>query len=113
MEYEFERLTLSRELSRNAVTRLLTDRAEHGGWELHRVRISGDGTRRVVKVAEVQGMEGSSIVTQDLFAFEQTGFQNGRVIGALKPTGLRPKFADKFAVHGIELPANLFSATEG
>lgn len=48
MEYEFERLTLSRELSRNAVTRLLTDRAEHGGWELHRVRISGDGTRRVV-----------------------------------------------------------------
>ena len=48
VEYEFERLTLSRELSRSAVTRLLTDRAEHGGWELDRVRISVDGTRRVV-----------------------------------------------------------------
>lgn len=48
VEYEFERITLSRELSRNAVTRLLTDRAERGGWELDRVRLSSDGTRRVV-----------------------------------------------------------------
>jgi pilus assembly protein CpaF len=71
-----------------------------------------DGTRRVTKVAEVQGMEGSSVVMQDLFAFEQTGLQNGRVVGALKPTGLRPKFADKFAVNGIELPADIFVAPE-
>jgi hypothetical protein len=48
VEYEFERLTLSRELSRSAVTRLLVDRAEHGGWELDRLRLSPDGTRRVV-----------------------------------------------------------------
>ena len=48
VEYEFERLTLSRELSRNVVTRMLTDRAERGGWELDRVRLSPDGTRRVV-----------------------------------------------------------------
>lgn len=48
VEYEFERLTISRDLSRSAVTRLLTDRAEHGGWELDRVRLSVDGTRRVV-----------------------------------------------------------------
>ena len=48
MEYEFERLTLSRELSRHVVTRLLTDRAEYGGWELDRVRILPDGTRKVV-----------------------------------------------------------------
>jgi hypothetical protein len=48
VEYEFERLTLSRELSRNVVTRLLTDRAEYGGWELDRVRILPDGTRKVV-----------------------------------------------------------------
>jgi hypothetical protein len=48
VEYEFERLTISREFSRNAVTRMLTDRAEHGGWELDRVRLSKDGTRRVV-----------------------------------------------------------------
>jgi hypothetical protein len=48
VEYEFDRFTISRDFSRNAVTRLLTDRAEHGGWELDRVRISPDGTRRVV-----------------------------------------------------------------
>ena len=48
VEYEFDRLTISRELSRSAVTRLLVDRAEHGGWELDRLRLSPDGTRRVV-----------------------------------------------------------------
>jgi len=48
VEYEFERVTLSRELSRNFVCRILTDRAEHGGWELDRVRLSPDGTRKVV-----------------------------------------------------------------
>jgi hypothetical protein len=48
VEWEFERLTFSREFSRNVVTRLLVDRAEHGGWELDRVRIAPDGTRRVV-----------------------------------------------------------------
>ncbi|HET9828925.1 MAG TPA: DUF5703 family protein [Nocardioidaceae bacterium] len=48
VEYEFERLTISRELSRSAVTRMLVDRAEHGGWELDRLRLSADGTRRVV-----------------------------------------------------------------
>lgn len=47
IEWEFERITLSREFSRNVVTRLLVDRAEHGGWELDRVRITPDGTRRV------------------------------------------------------------------
>jgi hypothetical protein len=48
VEYEFERLTLSREFSRNVVTRMLVDRAEHGGWELDRVRVFPDGTRKVV-----------------------------------------------------------------
>ena len=48
VEWEFERLTLSRDLSRNVVSRLLVDRAEYGGWELDRVRITPDGTRRVV-----------------------------------------------------------------
>ncbi len=69
-----------------------------------------DGTRKVVQVAEVQGMEGDSIIMQDIFLYEQTGVMNGRVVGALKPTGLRPKFADKFAVNGIELPADIFGA---
>ncbi|MDP3892878.1 DUF5703 family protein [Nocardioides sp.] len=48
VEWEFDRVSLSRELSRSAVTRLLVERAEHGGWELDRVRITADGTRRVV-----------------------------------------------------------------
>ena len=48
VEYEFERLTLSRDFSRNVVTRMLVDRAERGGWELDRLRIGPDGMRRVV-----------------------------------------------------------------
>ena len=67
-----------------------------------------DGTRKVTQVTEVQGMEGDSVVMQDLFYFEQTGIQNGRVVGRLKSTGLRPKFADKFAVNNIDLPASIF-----
>lgn len=48
VEWEFQRFTLPRELTRSVVTRLLVDRAEYGGWELHRVRVAPDGTRRVV-----------------------------------------------------------------
>lgn len=47
MEYEFQRFQLPRTLSRSAVRRLLTDRAEYGGWELARLRLYPDGTRRV------------------------------------------------------------------
>lgn len=48
VEWEFEKVTFDRELSRNAVTRLLVERAEHGGWVLDRVRITPDGIRRVI-----------------------------------------------------------------
>lgn len=48
VEWQFEKLLISRDFSRNAVTRMLVERAEHGGWELDRVRVSPDGTRRVV-----------------------------------------------------------------
>jgi hypothetical protein len=48
VEWEYERLTIPRDFSRSFVTRMLVDRAEHGGWELDRVRVSPDGTRRVV-----------------------------------------------------------------
>jgi len=68
-----------------------------------------DGTRRVVKVTEVQGMEGESVVLQDLFEFKQTGFQVGRVVGSLESTGLRPKFADKFEMNSIKLPKGIFA----
>lgn len=48
VEWEFDRVTFSREFPRSVVTKLLVERAEHGGWELDRVRIGPDGTRRVV-----------------------------------------------------------------
>ena len=72
-----------------------------------------DGTRRVIKVSEVQGMEGDSILMQDLFFFEQTGIKNSRVIGTHKTTGLRPQFAEKFVLNSIELPASIFEAPTG
>ena len=67
-----------------------------------------DGTRKLVQITEVQGMEGESIVMQDIFAFEQTGFQNNRVIGALTSTGLRPSFAEKFAINNINVPQSIY-----
>ena len=67
-----------------------------------------DGTRKVVQVTEVQGMEGETILMQELFIFQQTGVVNGRVMGVIKSTGLRPKFAEKFAINNIELPADIF-----
>jgi hypothetical protein len=47
VEWEFDTLTLPRDFSRNVVTRMLVERAEHGGWELDRLRLGPDGTRRV------------------------------------------------------------------
>jgi hypothetical protein len=48
VEWEFDRVTFPREFPRNVVTKLLVDRAEHGGWELDRDRMTPDGTRRVI-----------------------------------------------------------------
>jgi pilus assembly protein CpaF len=70
-----------------------------------------DGTRRIVNITEVQGMEGDIIVMQDVFVFEQTGIVEGKIQGRLKPTGIRPKFVEKFEVMGINLPPCLFGFT--
>ncbi|PKQ16310.1 MAG: pilus assembly protein CpaF [Actinobacteria bacterium HGW-Actinobacteria-7] len=69
-----------------------------------------DGTRRVVKVAEVEGMEGDTLVLQDIFYFDYSmGIDDsGRFLGHLKSTGLRPKFSRRLEDMGIELPAGLF-----
>ncbi len=67
-----------------------------------------DGSRKIVQVSEVQGMESDTIVMQDLFVFHQTGIRNGIVQGSLKPTGLRPRFMDKFVANGIEVPDTIF-----
>jgi pilus assembly protein CpaF len=78
---------------------------------VHQERLR-DGTRRVVCITEVSGMEGDVITTTDIFAFEQTGMENSKVIGRLRPTGLRPKFMDKLEMSGIHLPASIFGIGE-
>ncbi len=69
-----------------------------------------DGSRKIINITEVQGMEGDVVVLSDIFVFEQQGFEGGKVIGRLKPTGLRPKFMDKIEDAGIQLPPNIFGA---
>jgi pilus assembly protein CpaF len=67
-----------------------------------------DGSRRVTNITEVSGMEGDVITMMDIFVFEQTGFENGKVLGRLRPSGLRPKFMDKIENAGIHLPPSIF-----
>ncbi len=67
-----------------------------------------DGSRKVISVTEVQGMEGDVIVLQDIFTFQQTGIENGKIVGRMKPTGIRPKFMHRFEASNIYLPPNIF-----
>ena len=68
-----------------------------------------DGTRRIVQVSEVQGMEGNVIVMQDLFSFVQTGVKNGRVEGHFAASGVRPRFMDKIEAYGLFIPPSTFA----
>jgi pilus assembly protein CpaF len=70
-----------------------------------------DGSRKIVSIAEVQGMEGDVIVMSDIFSFEQQGMEGGRVIGRLKPTGIRPKFIERIETANIHLPAGIFGVS--
>jgi pilus assembly protein CpaF len=67
-----------------------------------------DGSRRVVNITEVSGMEGDVITMTDIFAFEQSGIEDGKVIGRLRPTGLRPKCINQIEAAGIHLPPSIF-----
>ncbi|MDH5508242.1 MAG: CpaF family protein [Anaerolineae bacterium] len=67
-----------------------------------------DGSRKTVYITEVAGMEGDVVTLTDIFSFEQTGYDEGKVIGKLRPTGLRPKFMDKIEAAGIHLPPQIF-----
>jgi len=72
-----------------------------------------DGSRKVVSVQEVSGMEGDVVTMQEIFTFEQTGVdQNGKVKGRFRATGIRPKFAEKFQSMGIQIPNELFDAAK-
>ncbi len=74
---------------------------------VHQERLR-DGTRRIVKITEVQGMEGDIITMSDIFEFEQTGIEAGKVIGRLRPTGMRPKFIEQLEASGEHLSASIF-----
>jgi pilus assembly protein CpaF len=67
-----------------------------------------DGSRKITYITEVSGMEGDVITTTDIFIFEQTGIENGKVLGHMRPTGLRPKFMEKVEAAGIHLPPSIF-----
>ena len=68
-----------------------------------------DGSRKVTHISEVQGMEGDVIIMQDIFVYEQSGVdERGKLIGRLRPTGIRPKFMEKLESHGIYLPPSVF-----
>ena len=68
-----------------------------------------DGTRRMMNVTEVTGMEGEVVTLQDIFVFEKRGLSpEGRVIGRFAATGIRPKFYEKFLAAGIRLRPDLF-----
>jgi pilus assembly protein CpaF len=70
-----------------------------------------DGTRKVVSVAEITGMEGNIVTMQDIFVYRKRGIrENGEVLGEFIATGVRPKFAERLVVTGIHLPASMFES---
>jgi pilus assembly protein CpaF len=68
-----------------------------------------DGTRRVTSVVEVTGMEGDVVTTQEIFRYRRKGITpEGKIVGQFEATGIRPLFADRLLVSGVELPRGLF-----
>jgi len=67
-----------------------------------------DGSRKIVSVTEVQGLEGEVITTTELFKFEHYGMEGGKIVGRLVPTGIRPRFIDRLEEAGIRLPPSIF-----
>jgi pilus assembly protein CpaF len=74
---------------------------------VHTARLR-DGSRKIVNITEVYGIEDDDILTQDIFLFEQTSYEDGKVSGELRPTGERPGFMGVFAANGVELPTGEF-----
>jgi pilus assembly protein CpaF len=74
---------------------------------VHQARLQ-DGSRKIVNITEIYGMEDDEILTQDIFVFEQTGVVDGKVQGQLKSTGIRPTFMGVFEAQGIQLPEGEF-----
>lgn len=71
-----------------------------------------DGSRKIVQIAEVQGMEGDTVIMQDIFQFVQTTVENGKVQGYFTPTGVRPKFYSRLEAAGLFIQPSTFMPTE-
>jgi len=70
-----------------------------------------DGSRKVAYITEVQGMEGDTVVLQDIFKLEILGKTGeGKILAELRPTGVRPKFTPRLEAHGFKLPPSIFGA---
>jgi pilus assembly protein CpaF len=68
-----------------------------------------DGTRRLTSISEITGMEGETITMQEIFQYERTGVDSsGTVIGRFRPTGIRPRFAERLKASGFQLPRVFF-----
>lgn len=71
-----------------------------------------DGSRKVVQVTEVAGLEGSTVTLQDIFVYHQDSVDaDGKVIGGFRPTGIRPAFTDRLKSFGIELDEDIFGVS--
>ena len=73
-----------------------------------------DGTRKVVSIAEITGMEGEVVTMQDIFVFRKRGIrESGEVVGEFMTTGIRPKFSERLIVAGVQLPTAMFEVHKG
>ncbi len=73
-----------------------------------------DGSRKIISINEIEGMEGNVIVMQELFAFRQKGIgEGGKVLGGVQATGMVPRFMDRFNAAGIHVPTDIFRSPEG
>jgi pilus assembly protein CpaF len=68
-----------------------------------------DGTRRITSISEITGMEGDTITMQEIFHYERSGIdKEGKVVGRFRPTGVRPRFAERIKLYGMQLPRVFF-----
>jgi pilus assembly protein CpaF len=68
-----------------------------------------DGTRRITSISEITGMEGETITMQEVFIFDRRGVdKDGKVLGRFRPTGVRPRFAERLKIYGLQLPRSFF-----
>jgi pilus assembly protein CpaF len=75
---------------------------------VHQARLR-DGSRKIVNITEVQGMEGEVVVMQDIFAFQEQGVaEDGKVLGEMVPSGMRPRFSPRLEKAGFSLPPEMF-----